>query len=324
MLYIEPYNLSCKTKWNEFVSKSKNSTFLFNRDFMDYHSERFKDNSLLIFDDSGLIALFPANKRRNTIISHQGLTYGGVLVQNETKFLDYLEIFKKILEHYNYYGLKNIRIKQIPSIYNSNFNSELDYLAFLTDAKLYRKDIVSVINLNNNFDISRDRKQGYKRGVKNGLIVKETDKFDEFWTEILIPNLLSKHSVKPVHSLEEISLLKNRFTENIRQFNVYHNDKIVAGTTVFLTKNVAHVQYIGSNVEKNSLGSLDFLFHQLITDTFSKFNYFDFGTSNEDDGRKLNQGLLYWKEGYGARSLTQDFYEIDVSSFIKLDDLIIQ
>ena len=108
MLYVEPYNLSYKTKWNEFVSKSKNSTFLFNRDFMDYHSKRFEDNSLLIFDDSGLIALFPANRNRNTIISHQGLTYGGVLVKNETKFLGYLEIFKKILEHYNFYGVKNI------------------------------------------------------------------------------------------------------------------------------------------------------------------------------------------------------------------------
>ena len=214
-------------------------------------------------------------------------------------------------------------IKQIPKIYISGFNDEIDYFSYVSDGKLYRKDMISVIDLQKKFKISNDRIQGYKRGLKNKLKFLEVDMLDDFWKKILIPTLSSKHSVSPVHTLKEISLLKNNFKRNIRQFNVYHNDKIVAGTTIFQTKNVIHVQYIGSDLNKNRLGSIDFLFYNLITDTFSEFNFFDFGTSNESNGKKINSGLLYWKEGYGARTHTQDFYEILTSNFNKLNDLFI-
>ena len=117
--------------------------------------------------------------------------------------------------------------------------------------------------------------------------------------------------------------MKSNFGKNIRQFNVYRKDNIVAGTTIFQTKNVIHVQYIGSNKDKNILGSLDFLFYNLINDTFSDYKFFDFGTSNENEGRKVNSGLLYWKEGFGARSISQNFYEINTKDFKKLNNLMI-
>ena len=47
--------------------------------------------------------------------------------------------------------------------------------------------------------------------------------------------------------------------------------------------------------------------------------FFDFGTSNENEGRALNHGLLDWKEGFGARCYTHDFYEIATGSYPKLE-----
>jgi hypothetical protein len=290
---------------------------------MDYHAEKFEDFSLLIFYNSELIALFPCNIRDGEVYSHEGLSYGGVIVKSEIKFLKYLELFTHLLNYLDEKSIKTLYIKQIPSIYNSNFNGELDYLSFVTGAKIYRRDIISVIDMQNESKISKDRIQGYKRGKKNKLEIKETDDLDEFWNSILIPTLSNRHYVNPVHSLEDIKKLKSVFNNNIKQFNVYHEGQIVAGTTIFLTKNVAHVQYIGSNSEKNTLGSLDFLFYNLITEYLSNFKYFDFGNSHEQQGMKINKGLNYWKEGYGARSLTHDFYEINISNFHKLNNLII-
>ena len=323
MFSIKTYNDSYKVDWNNFVDISKNSTFLFKREFMDYHAEKFEDYSLLIFYNSDLIALFPCNIRDGEVYSHEGLSYGGVIVKSDLKFLKYLELFTYLLKYFNEKSIKKLYIKQIPSIYNSNFNGELDYLSFVTGAKIYRRDIISVIDMQNENKISKDRLQGYKRGKKNKLEIKETDDLDEFWNSILIPTLLNRHYVNPVHSLHDIKKLKRVFNNNIKQFNVYHEDQIVAGTTVFLTKNVAHVQYIGSNPEKNSLGSLDFLFYNLITEHLSNYKYFDFGNSHEQQGMKINKGLNYWKEGYGARSLTHDFYEINISNFHKLNNLMI-
>ena len=323
MFSIKTYNDSYKVEWNNFVDISKNSTFLFKREFMDYHAEKFEDFSLLIFYNSDLIALFPCNIRDGEVYSHEGLSYGGVIVKTDLKFLKYIELFTHLLKYFDEKSIKKLYIKQIPSIYNSNFNGELDYLSFVTGAKIYRRDIISVIDMQNENKISKDRIQGYKRGVKNKLEIKETDDLDDFWNSILIPTLSNRHSVNPVHSLKDIKKLKRVFNTNIKQFNVYHEDQLVAGTTIFLTKNVAHVQYIGSNSEKNSLGSLDFLFYNLITEYLSDFKYFDFGNSHEQQGMKINKGLNYWKEGYGARSLTHDFYEINISNFHKLNNLMI-
>ena len=323
MFSIKTYNDSYKVDWNNFVDISKNSTFLFKREFMDYHAEKFEDFSLLIFYNSDLIALFPCNIRDGEVYSHEGLSYGGVIVKTDLKFLKYIELFTHLLKYFDEKSIKKLYIKQIPSIYNSNFNGELDYLSFVTGAKIYRRDIISVIDMQNENKISKDRIQGYKRGVKNKLEIKETDDLDDFWNSILIPTLMNRHYVNPVHSLHDIKKLKRVFNNNIKQFNVFHEDQLVAGTTLFLTKNVAHVQYIGSNPEKNSLGSLDFLFYNLITKYLSDYKYFDFGNSHEQQGMKINKGLNYWKEGYGARSLTHDFYEINISNFHKLNNLMI-
>ena len=56
---------------------------------------------------------------------------------------------------------------------------------------------------------------------------------------------------------------------------------------------------------------------------FQDSSFFDFGTSNENEGRKVNSGLLYWKEGFGARSISQNFYEINTKDFKKLNNLMI-
>ena len=56
---IIQYNELHKEEWDAFVKTSKNGTFLFERDYMDYHKERFTDASLMIYNDNRLCALLP-------------------------------------------------------------------------------------------------------------------------------------------------------------------------------------------------------------------------------------------------------------------------
>jgi len=105
--------------------------------------------------------------------------------------------------------------------------------------------------------------------------------------------------------------------------NIYYEDEIVAGTTIFVTDNVVHSQYISCNEDKNQLGSLDFLHNYLIKNVFKDKTYFDFGISHEDNGQKINQGLLYWKESFGANSVKQDFYEVVTKNYTLLDSIMI-
>ncbi len=181
-----------------------------------------------------------------------------------------------------------------------------------------------MIDYGNRLPIQKNRLEGLKKAEKNQLKIIETDDFSDFWNEILIPNLSLKHDASPVHSLEEIEHLARLFPKNIRQFNVIDSEaKTVAGATLFESENVAHVQYISGNAAKQQLGSLDFLFHHLIEQVFAGKKYFDFGTSNENQGKNLNSGLNYWKESFGARTLVYKMYSVKTENHHMLDNVLL-
>jgi hypothetical protein len=320
---VKLYQKSDFEDWNAFISQAKNATFLFHRDFMEYHNDRFEDYSLIVMDAEKWVAVLPANKLEEVVYSHQGLTYGGLIYSDKIKLASIIEIFKTVLSFLYEKKIEKLELKTIPSIYHQKPAEELNYALFLAEALLVRRDSLSVIDLSKPYSVSKIRKRGVKKGSGNGLIVKEEEVFENFWNEILIPNLLQKHQAKPVHSLEEITKLKAKFPDKIRQFNVYENEKIVAGTTIFQTSTVAHCQYISGIENKNELGGIDFLFYHLITEVFNNKAYFDFGISNENQGKKLNNGLSYWKESFGSSTIVHDFYEIKTSNFSLLDTITI-
>jgi hypothetical protein len=309
-------------RWNEFVRHARNATFLFDRGFMDYHSDRFADYSLVITSGDKWLAVLPAHRKDKVVLSHWGLTYGGLVYGNEVHQSDVIMILKGVLEFLADGRIDALRIKLLPRIYPDKPSDELAYALFLADARLIRRDSLSVIDQTTDAKISRGRMEGIKRGQNHGLsVVGETD-FSAFWNKILIPNLQQKHNASPVHSLEEIELLHSRFPSNIKHFNVYKGDEIVAGTTLFVTENVVHSQYISADERKNELGSVDFLYHHLLGYYRDK-RYFDFGISNESDGRKLNDGLIFWKESFGATTVAQDFYEVETKNSVLLDDVLL-
>lgn len=320
---VKLYQETDYEKWNDFIGQAKNATFLFHRDFMEYHKDRFEDFSLLVYESEKLVSVLPANRVNDVVYSHQGLTYGGLVYGEKIKLVSIIEIFKKILIFLKENVITKLHLKTLPSIYHLKPAEETQYALFLAEAKLVRRDSLSVLDLSRENKISKIRKRGIQKAIFNKLIIKEEGSLDGFWNEILIPNLDKKHKASPVHTLEEINYLKSIFPDNIRQFNVYHNDKIVAGTTVFESKNVAHCQYISKNENQGNLGSLDSLFEFLIKEAFAEKHFFDFGISNESQGRKLNEGLSYWKESFGSSTIVHDFYEVETINSGLLNNILL-
>ncbi|PKP24844.1 MAG: GNAT family N-acetyltransferase [Bacteroidetes bacterium HGW-Bacteroidetes-2] len=312
---VEKYQDKHKKLWDEFVSKAKNATFLFYRDFMEYHSDRFEDFSLMVYKDNKLFALLPANKKGDTVYSHQGLTYGSFVLQEEAKLLDSFAAFKAMLEFLNKQKITQLNIRVIPTFYNIMPSDEVEYFLYKAGATIIKRDILMVIDYRNKLRFQKNRREGINKAIRNGLQIQVEECFEGFWNEILIPNLKNKHQVVPVHSLEEINILATRFPKQIQQINVYKDNKIVAGTTVFLTKTTIHPQYVSGNEDKNQYGSLDLLYDFIINKFCTDKNYFDFNISSEENGNILNHGLIFWKESCGARSIISNNYIVDTASF---------
>ena len=308
--------------WNTFVNAAKNATFLFHRDYMDYHNDRFQDCSLIISEGEKWLAVFPAHKVGTGFYSHFGLTYGGLVMHRQIQLTHVIGMMRAIFEFLKSQGFTSMRIKMLPSMYAAIPAEELHYIMSCMQARLYRRDSLSVIPLQQNFRLTKPRKQAANRGIKNRLEIREEYDFEAFWNEILIPNLALKHQAKPVHSLDEMRYLHSKFPTNIRQFNVYHHDKIVAGTTVYITDRVIHPQYISGNADKNKLGSLDFLYRHLMENVFKDHLYFDLGISNEDEGKTVVYGMQYWKQSFDAHTFIQDFYELSLENIQAIDAIL--
>jgi len=286
---------------------------------MDYHSDRFTDFSILIYKEEELYALLPGNVVGTRVYSHQGLTYGSFIVKESAKLLETFECFKATLAYYYEHQVVDLYIKVIPTFYNIMPSDELAYFLFKAQATLMKRDILMVIDYEHKLRFQKNRREGINKAKRNGLTVQIDTNYDGFWNEVLIPNLEHKHQVKPVHSLEEIKMLAARFPENILQVSVYKEDKIVAGTTVFLTKTTIHPQYVSGNADKNTYGSLDLAYDFVINHLRDDKRYFDFNISSEEDGTILNPGLIFWKETCGARAFAADNYLVETASYKNLN-----
>ena len=58
MIEIHRYTAAYHRDWNDFVSESSNGTFLFLREYMEYHADRFTDYSLLVYDGNKLLPCY--------------------------------------------------------------------------------------------------------------------------------------------------------------------------------------------------------------------------------------------------------------------------
>ena len=278
MVEIMRYEASMAKRWDEFASQSRNATFLHQRGYMDYHSDRFADCSLVALHNGRVCALLPANVEGDTLWSHRGLTYGGWLLPY--KHFDttvMVEVMDATCQWMAANGLKRLVYKPVPHIYHRYPCEEDLYALFRHQAALVETNISTTIDLTCPLPLDR----GY--------------------------------DTRPVHTLDEMCLLHDRFPGNICRHTATLDGELLAGVVMYLSAPVAHCQYIGASTRGKDSKALTLLFEHLI-DHYKRlgFRYFDFGISNEDHGRYLNAGLVKQKSRLGGRGIAYNTLAINL------------
>lgn len=309
-MQVERYKSDQKNEWNSFLRESKNGLFLFNRDYQDYHSDRFVDHSLMIYEDSKLVAIFPANIKENILYSHQGLTFGGVITSTDLKSPDFIKIFNSIYQYCLGQNIHKIVYKPIPLPFTRLPSQEDLYCLSLHNATLVRRELSSLLDLKNIPRPSELRRRMHKKAVSLGIQVIETDDPSDVFS--LIVSALVRFNVKPTHTCEELKLLKSRFPTEIKFYNAVLNDETLAGIVVYDYGNTVHTQYLASSEAGKKQGALDLIIFHLMT-VYADRKYLSFGISTENAGKFLNEGLILQKEGFGARGFVHDSYEMNIT-----------
>jgi hypothetical protein len=321
---IIPYHESLKTIWNQFVSNSNTPLLLFDRNFMDYHQHRFIDNSLLIYENTELIALFPANKQDETLYTHQGLTFGGLLTKPYTKFEIKEKIIKTLLIYLQKNDIKMLIIKQLPNFLQLIPDESEEYLwqSYISEFAVIKNhdevqtppDLNTIVDLQKPFRWQKRKFRNIEKAKTNQIIVEKSNKYEDyklFW-DLLAANLASRFGLKPVHQLEEIILLASRFPNKLTLQIAKKNNEILAGTVLFDYGHCLHAQYIAANEVGKNLGATDLLFSEILIETSQKYRFFSFGVSNTRNNYEINKGLLEWKQGWGTEIRLHNFFTLQI------------
>lgn len=309
---IKRYESNDARLWDEFVERSRQGTFLFKRGYMDYHSDRFEDFSLLAVENGRIKALLPANVVGDKLYSHRGLTYGGWLTPVAGfDAVSMLGIWDAMCCFLKRSGIKELHYKCVPWIYAVCPAEEDRYAIFRSGGRLETCQVSSVVDLSSPLGFDSNARRNAAKARRLGLVVGESEDYAGFW-EVLSVLLRERYGVHPVHSLDEMFLLAGRFPDNIRLYTVRApGGSIEAGVVMYLTGRVAHAQYIAASPEGKLHGALPMLFEYLFEE-YGECRYFDFGTSCEQGGAYLNAGLLHQKSGFGGRAVNYDAYVVDL------------
>ena len=310
MIEIRRYEPKYQKMWNSFIKHSKNGTFLFDRNYMDYHSDRFKDSSVLVFENNSLMAVFPANIEDNIIYSHNGLTYGGLVIHESIGAKKTIDFLNEVIQFYKGNGIVKIYYKAIPFIYHKIYNQNDSYALFRLSFKLYRRDISSVINLKQ-FNIKGKKLNNYKRALKLGFLLKEVNDCKDI-IGMYNEQLKKKYHTVAVHTAEEMNLLKKRVKKNILFFNLELKNEIVGGVIVYIINHCVHLQYVIANEYARKLNGTDFLIVELYNRFKNNYIWLSYGISTENNGRFLNESLIKAKEEFNMQGIVHDFYELKI------------
>jgi hypothetical protein len=313
---IRPFGIDHADAWDAFCQEAFQATLLHTRRFLSYHGDRFVDRSLIVEEDGKWLGVFPAalSPNENThIVSHPGITYGGILHRGELKGQQMVATLEALGRYYAAQGYTKLIYKAVPTFYHQVPAQDDLYALFRLGAERIRCDISSTVDLHNRQPVSQRRKRSLKKAIKNCVLIIEGNQYITALWGVLADNLASKHGIKPVHTLADITLLAERFPENIQCVCGMVNNVVVAGTLMFITPTTFHTQYIAASEVGYDTSALDMIFEYCI-DTAQRDGrrWFDFGISTENNGMVLNNGLYSFKSEFGGGATVHEFFELDL------------
>lgn len=312
MITIKRYQDDCQAEWDAFNQTAKNRLFMFDRNYMDYHRDRFQDHSLMFYDEGELVALLPACEADGVLLSHGGLTYGGFLTNTGMKQHTMNDCMEALAAYGREQGWSGIVYKLIPHIYHSQPAEEDRYALYANGGKLVTVDASTYVSLEAPLKMPKGRKAQVSRAKREGVTIEVRTGAEDYETFIALENevLQARHDTRAVHTGAELKLLHDRFPENIHLFAAMKDGKMIAGTVVFEYDSAVHTQYMAANEEARQIGALDLAVATVLEKYRETKRWLDFGISTEHGRIFLNEGLIAQKEGFGGRTGVYEIWEL--------------
>ncbi|WP_375436042.1 hypothetical protein [uncultured Hymenobacter sp.] len=317
---VEAYTPTHAAAWDALVATSANGPFLFARSFMDYHQDRFIDHSWLLWQGTKLRAIFAAAVAHDaststTLVAHPGLTYGGLVTVAGVKYAELAVMLDLLRATWQAAGFQHLLVRPVPRVFCRLPSESFPYWLHQQGAVLSARELISVVDLTQPVRIGTWRRGNLRKARRHGVVVRQASnqEYAAFW-QLLTANLLATYNSQPVHTLAEISGLRDQNPGHVELWVAYVTGEMVAGVLVFqdIRQGFAHTQYIAGSPGGKQVGAVDAVLTHLIQEKPASFKRLSFGTSTKQGTGTVNAGLLNQKEGFGAVTEVLDTYLLDL------------
>lgn len=303
------YRDEMKGSWDSFVPQAKNGSFLFLRDYMDYHRDRFDDHSLLFVRKGQTVACLPAHRVDDVLNSHRGLTFGGLLMHESVRFSEVRAIFQSLLDHMKANGLRILYYRPMPHPYHRLPAEEDSVVLNGLGARLIETKATCVVPAGMPALYAQEIRRVVKRFARTGLTLRRSFDFAGYMA-LCAAYLRRRRGAKPVHSGEELERLAARFSDNILLYVVERGSDIEGGVVVYRNATCARSQYIAQSEFGQEARIIPAIYDHVLTTVLPRGTKFDFGHSADPATGSLDETLHAYKESFGARTIQLSSYEL--------------
>jgi hypothetical protein len=297
--------------WDAFVRASRNGVFLFERAYMDYHADRFDDASLVVENEQGaIVALLPAHRDGNALVSHGGLSFGGLVLPERSGVAQVIDVLDSVVAALRAQGITRLVYRPVPHLYHRLPSEDDLYALHRLGARTVRVDLSTSIDLERRPALAKGRRHALAKARRAGVVVRDGGDLAAFWS-LLDSVLAQRHGVQPTHRLAEMQQLIARF-ERIVCCTAHADGVLLAGALLYRYDGVLHTQYLAVSDAGRACGALDAVIEHAIERHGRGCRWLNFGVSTTDEGRMLNRGLAAQKEMFGGRSTVVQTLELSL------------
>lgn len=301
--------------WNAFVNNSNNGTVFHRLDFLEYHpSGRFQFLNLMFYKGDELLAVLPGGLSGDMFKSPMGASFGGFVTTARLGLQDADAIVKTFIRYCATNHIKEVYLTPPMQIYCNTFNESVDYAMhynhFITLSSLF-SSVIDFSLIHSKDDLSRNTRHKINKAANKGIIIKESNAFDEFYP-ILLKNK-EKFGIKPTHSLDELEKIDSLLPGMMTLFLAYFENQPIAGELLFNCNKQCVLNFYTMHLyDFHNLFPVNYLIEHSIRWCNEKgFRYFDYGVSADTfsiDPMEPSWSLIEFKESMGATGCQRKTY----------------
>jgi hypothetical protein len=305
------YGPEWRDAWDGCVRAARNGHFMFERGYVEYHGTRFRDRSLLFVRGPRVAAILPAHQEGQALVSHQGLPFAGLVVADPIRLAETRAALRLTLHAMAEWGLRELVVSPVPPQYTRTFCDEQVWTLLELGAVQSLCKPSAVMRIGSPPGPRRRLAKALRQAGRSTLRVGESDDVPRFMG--VLRDFLERIGGRPpVHSTEELVLLKCRFPDSIRLLTVADegSQEWLAAQLCYISERCVRLQYLAETAEGRRRQATLALMHHLLTDPHYQGRFLDFGTSMDPVTGLLDDELVRHKEGFGARLVLQSTYRL--------------